>query len=204
MRVQFPLFSIFFLKQKKLIKLFGFSWANILTSYVKQIILRTNELEFWIYADKLYPFCTIFKTHISSQQNCLIDIVAQHFLNPKIKYSISYLFLNPKTGLRFRVLIAVNNEYQSFSVFSLVSLFKSANWLEREVWDMFGIVFFNHPDLRRILTDYGFKWAPLRKDFPLTGYKEVFWDEINQKLKSTPVILKQNYRIFTISETWKK
>ena len=95
-----------------------------------------------------------------------------------------------------------NSELESVS--SIESIFKSANWFEREVWDMFGVYFLNHPDLRRILTDYGFEGYPLRKDFPLSGYTQVRYDEELKRVILEPLELTQEYRYFNFISPWER
>ena len=101
--------------------------------------------------------------------------------------------------MRIKLLININTEEK---VSSITKIFPSANWMEREVFDMYGIKFKNHPDLRRILTDYNFKGFPLRKDFPLTGFNEVRYSEKDKKVIYEPVKLEQNYRNFDFSSPW--
>lgn len=119
----------------------------------------------------------------------------------------------PRNFYRFRlsyVLLSLVNEFRllvhlplaSDEVTSVAGVYPSANWLEREVWDMFGIFFFNHPDLRRILTDYGFEGFPLRKDFPLSGYSEVRYDEEQKKIVLEPLRLTQEFRYFDFVTPW--
>jgi NADH-quinone oxidoreductase subunit C len=114
-------------------------------------------------------------------------------------------------SLRFHLILYVNNTYKICfrlselqHLYSIVCFFARRTWLERELFDLFGIFFFNHPQLQRILTNYGFKGHPLRKDFPLTGFSEIHYFEIRNEFMFAPVILTQNYRNFYFNETWKK
>ena len=117
----------------------------------------------------------------------------------KKRFEVSYHLLSILYNSRINVTTSVD---EITPLDSVTSIFSSADWLEREVWDMFGIFFFNHNDLRRILTDYGFRGHPLRKDFPLTGYVEVRYDDIQKRVVTEKVSLSQDYRIFTFNSNW--
>ena len=140
---------------------------------------------------------------LKSNENCkfkqLIDIAGVDYPENEKRFELVYLFLSHEYNLRIKLLI----KFQiSQTISSLTKIFPSANWMEREVFDMYGIKFKNHPDLRRILTDYGFKGHPLRKDFPLTGFNEVRYSEKEKKVIYEPVKLEQNYRNFDFESPW--
>jgi NADH dehydrogenase (ubiquinone) Fe-S protein 3 len=120
-------------------------------------------------------------------------------LNNKYRFSIVYDLLSTVFNSRIRVKIHVN---EVTSVDSVVSIYRNANWWEREVWDMYGLYFQNHPDLRRILTDYGFEGYPLRKDFPLSGYVEVRYDQTKKRIVVEPIELTQEFRSFNYETPW--
>lgn len=129
----------------------------------------------------------------------LLDLWAVDYPNSVNRFQVLYSFWNIKTGFRYIFIFPVKAPY---GLNSIVGVFPSANWLEREVWDLFGVYFFNHPDLRRILTDYGFEGHPLRKDFPLTGYVEVRYNEEEKRVVIEPLRVTQEFRLFDIVSPW--
>ena len=136
-------------------------------------------------------------------ENCkfkqLIDIAGVDYPENDKRFELIYLFLSHENNTRIKLLIKFEINK---NINSITKIFPSANWMEREVFDMYGIKFKNHPDLRRILTDYGFKGHPLRKDFPLTGFNEVRYSEKDKKVIYEPVKLEQNYRNFDFESPW--
>ena len=140
---------------------------------------------------------------LKSNKNCkfrqLIDIAGVDYPENEKRFELVYLFLSHELNTRIKLLI----KFQLNQIInSITKIFPSANWMEREVFDMYGIKFKNHPDLRRILTDYGFKGHPLRKDFPFTGFNEVRYSEKDKKVIYEPVKLEQNYRNFDFESPW--
>ena len=129
----------------------------------------------------------------------LIDIAAIDYPNEEKRFELVYLLLSIENNHRLKISIKFETNEK---IPSIVKVFPSANWMEREIFDMYGIKFINHPDLRRILTDYNFKGHPLRKDFPLTGFNEVRYSEKEKKVIYEPVKLEQNYRNFDFSSPW--
>jgi len=139
------------------------------------------------------------KTNDKCRFKQLIDITAVDYPNKESRFKIVYLLLSIENNLR----IIVNTNIEDKKIVpSLTKIFPSSNWMEREVFDMYGISFKDHPDLRRILTDYGFEGYPLRKDFPLTGHTEVRYSEDEKKVVSEPVKLDQEYRKFDFESPW--
>jgi NADH-quinone oxidoreductase subunit C len=140
---------------------------------------------------------------LKSNENCkfkqLIDIAGVDYPENEKRFELIYLFLSHENNTRIKLLIRCEINQV---INSITKIFPSANWMEREVFDMYGIKFKNHPDLRRILTDYGFKGHPLRKDFPLTGFNEVRYSEKEKKVIYEPVKLEQNYRNFDFESPW--
>ncbi|MDB6454369.1 NADH-quinone oxidoreductase subunit C [Falsirhodobacter sp. 20TX0035] len=129
----------------------------------------------------------------------LTDITAVDYPERPKRFDMVYHFLSMHQNQRIRLKVAIDEEEM---VPSLTSLFPVANWYEREVFDMFGILFSGHPDLRRLLTDYGFRGHPLRKDFPTSGYTEVRYDEVQKRVVYEPVRLTQEYRQFDFMSPW--
>ena len=129
----------------------------------------------------------------------LIDITATDYPSKKLRFQITYFLLSIKNNERIRINLNIRD---SDIVPSVTQLFSSANWAEREIWDMFGIFFSSHPDLRRLLTDYGFEGHPLRKDFPLTGYTEVRYSHEKKQVVYEPVTLTQEFRNFDFESPW--
>jgi len=146
---------------------------------------------------------TGFVEFLKSDQNCkfssLVDITAVDYPQRAKRFDVVYHFLSMYRNLRIRLRVSIREEDM---VPSIVDIHPSANWFEREVFDMFGILFTGHPDLRRILTDYGFRGYPLRKDFPTTGYTEVRYDEAQKRVVYEPVSLVQEYRQFDFMSPW--
>tara|TARA_B100001939_G_scaffold342109_1_gene352744 strand:- start:1462 stop:2061 length:600 start_codon:yes stop_codon:yes gene_type:complete len=141
------------------------------------------------------------KKHPELKFKQLVDILAVDYPSKEKRFEVVYLLLSHEKNLRISVKVNVRDDEK---IFTLTNIFPSANWLEREVFDMNGIVFQNHPDLRRILTDYEFEGFPLRKDFPLTGYKEVRYDPEKKKVTYEPVKLQQAYRDFDFKSPWQR
>ena len=144
-----------------------------------------------------------FVRHLRSDPNCLfttlVDITAVDWPEREQRFEIVYHFLSMPLNQRIRVKAHVR---EGEMVPSIVSVFPVADWYEREVFDMYGVLFSGHPDLRRILTDYGFRGHPLRKDFPTTGYVEVRYDEVQKRVVYEPVKLTQEYRMFDFLSPW--
>ena len=140
-----------------------------------------------------------FKSNGKIKLRQLIDIAGVDYPDEEKRFKLIYLFLSHENNYRIKLSI---NFQPNQVIDSITKIFPSANWMEREVFDMYGIKFKNHPDLRRILTDYGFKGHPLRKDFPLTGFNEVRYSEKEKKVIYEPVKLEQNYRNFDFESPW--
>ena len=164
-----------------------------LTTKIKDSHIDNGELLVNVESNNLYSTILFLKTNTECKFKQLIDIVAADYPNNAKRFKIYYLLLSHENNLRIKI---VTNFSIEEKILSITKIFPSANWMEREVYDMYGVKFKNHPDLRRILTDYNFKGFPLRKDFPLTGFNEVRYSEKEKKVIYEPVKLEQNYRNF--------
>lgn len=142
---------------------------------------------------------TCLKIHINFQYKMLTCISGVDFIGLQYRFGLVYELISLVFNARIRLKVFIN---EISPVSSIVSVFKNANWWEREVWDLFGIYFIGHPDLRRILTDYGFEGYPLRKDFPLSGYVEVRYDQARKRVVLEPVELAQEFRSFAYETPW--
>ena len=170
-----------------------------LSSKVQSSSINNDELLIIIGESDLIDVVQFLKSNENCKFKQLIDIVGVDYPENEKRFELVYLLLSHEKNIRIKILIKIPIEQ---TINSLTKIFPSANWMEREVFDMYGIKFKNHPDLRRILTDYGFKGHPLRKDFPLTGFNEVRYSEKEKKVIYEPVKLEQNYRNFDFESPW--
>ena len=170
-----------------------------LTTKIKVSQIKHKQLYLNIDSEDLIDVTTFIKSNDNTMFRQLIDITVVDYPENTQRFKVVYLFLSHKYNQRI-VLSYLINENEVIP--SLTSLFPAANWMEREVFDMYGVKFKDHPDLRRILTDYGFEGHPLRKDFPLTGHTEVRYSEDQKKVINEPVKLEQNYRNFDYESPW--
>ena len=170
-----------------------------LTSKIISSNIKHNQIYINIEENNLTEVILFLKTNSITKFRQLIDITAVDYPDRDRRFKMIYLLLSHETNSR---IIIDYNIKEGEVVTSLTSIYPSANWMEREVFDMYGIEFKDHPDLRRILTDYGFKGHPLRKDFPLTGHNEVRYSEEEKKVVYEPVKLEQNYRNFDYESPW--
>ena len=170
-----------------------------LSSKLKSSKIENNELLIETEENELLEVVQFLKSNEKCKFRQLIDIAGVDYPENEKRFELIYLFLSHEHNLRIKLLIKFQINQ---TIVSLTKIFPSANWMEREVFDMYGVKFKNHPDLRRILTDYGFKGHPLRKDFPLTGFNEVRYSEKEKKVIYEPVKLEQNYRNFDFESPW--
>ena len=171
-----------------------------LSTKIKGSKIKHNQIYLKISDVDLIDVMLFLKTNKNTKFKQLVDITAVDYIEKEKRFKIVYLLLSHEFNHRIQVDFSIN---ENDLVSTLVSLFPAANWMEREVFDMYGIKFKDHPDLRRILTDYGFEGHPLRKDFPLTGHTEVRYSETEKKVIYENVKLEQNYRNFDFESPWK-
>jgi NADH-quinone oxidoreductase subunit C len=166
---------------------------------VTEVEYITDELIVWTRRDALVKLLTFLRDDPNTLFKQLVDITAVDYPQRPERFEVVYNLLSLKHNQRMRVKVATDEETP---VASVCGVFGAAGWFEREVWDLYGVFFSDHPDLRRILTDYGFEGHPLRKDFPLSGYVEVRYDEDQKRVVYEPVKLTQDFRNFDFESPW--
>ncbi len=172
---------------------------SALTTAIKTSKIYFNQLYLEIDIDNLYSTILYLKTNNKCRFKQLIDITAVDYPDREKRFNIVYFLLSHENNLRIIVSASIDEKK---TVPSITKIYPSANWMEREVFDMYGITFNDHPNLKRILTDYEFQGHPLRKDFPLTGHTEVRYSENKKKVINEPVKLEQAYRNFDFESPW--
>lgn len=180
---------------------FAKSLIKIVPKWIQYYVYHKNELILYVYPDSLIPFLFFLRDHMNTQYKVLIDVTAVDYPSRPLRFEVVYNLLSVQYNARIRIKTCVN---EIKPLISCTQVYSSAGWWEREVWDMFGIFFSNHPDLRRILTDYGFQGHPLRKDFPLTGYVEVRYDDSEKRVITESLELTQELRFFDFSSPWEQ
>jgi NADH/F420H2 dehydrogenase subunit C len=169
------------------------------TINVKKIQVFNNELIIYLFLNSFLKTCIIFKNHVLFQYKILSAISGVDYYFKNNRFEIVYELLSLKFNSRIRFKIYSN---EISKILSCTKIFYSANWWEREIWDLYGVFFLGHPDLRRILTDYGFEGHPLRKDFPLTGFVEVRYDTKERCVIYESLQSVQQFRIFDFYSVW--
>ena len=170
-----------------------------LTTKIKFSLIKHNQLYININCEDLIEVLSFLKNSANTKFKQLVDITAVDYPENAQRFKLTYLLLSHEHNSRIILSYLIN---ENEVIPSITEIFPSANWMEREVFDMYGIKFKNHPDLRRILTDYNFEGFPLRKDFPLSGHNEVRYNENEKKVVYEPVKLEQNYRNFDYESPW--
>ncbi len=158
-----------------------------------------GELNLAVTPDNLVSALRFLRDDVQTQFVSFIDICGVDYPERRKRFDVVYHLLSPRQNLRVRVKVATDSQTP---IPSVVSVFPGADWFEREAYDMYGILFTGHPDLRRLLTDYGFEGYPLRKDFPLTGFTEVRYDDEQKRVVYEPVELRQEFRDFDFLSPW--
>ena len=170
-----------------------------LTTKIKKTEIRHDQLYINIEGEDLLNVALFIKNNENTKFRQLIDITVVDYPENSQRFKVVYLFLSHEFNQRIILSYLIG---ENEVIPSLTPIYPAANWMEREAFDMYGVKFKDHPDLRRILTDYGFEGHPLRKDFPLTGHTEVRYSEDQKKVISEPVKLEQNYRNFDYESPW--
>ena len=174
----------------------------LLSNYSEDIIsssIEHDHLSIYIVLSSIENITSILKLNSICKFRTLIDITAIDYPAEEKRFTLVYHYLSMQQNIRVRIKSSIK---EGQIIPSITKLFPAANWFEREVFDMYGILFSNHPDMRRILTDYGFQGHPLRKDFPTTGYLELRYDQERKKVVYEPVKLTQEYRRFDFMSPW--
>jgi NADH-quinone oxidoreductase subunit C len=177
----------------------GATIVRALPGAVADYSVAFGELTIRAEAKDIVRVVTFLRDDPRCQFWCIIDITTVDWPARKNRFDVVYHFLSPKQNLRVRVKVESD---EVTPVPSITAAFSGADWFEREVYDLYGVLFTGHPDLRRILTDYGFEGHPLRKDFPLTGFVEVRWDDEQKRVVYDPVRLAQEFRNFDFLSPW--
>jgi NADH dehydrogenase (ubiquinone) Fe-S protein 3 len=180
---------------------FAKSIIQIVPQWIQFSVYHKNEIVLYVYPHHIDKFLLFLKDHMNTQYKVLMDITAVDYPSRNLRFEVVYNILSVQYNSRIRVKTCID---EITPLKSSTSLYSSAGWWEREVWDMFGIFFIGHPDLRRILTDYGFQGHPLRKDFPLTGYTEVRYDDSEKRVITENLELTQEFRYFDFASPWEQ
>jgi NADH-quinone oxidoreductase subunit C len=177
----------------------GHTIKNALGASVAGYELARGELTVNAKTADIVKVATFLRDDPGCQFICIIDITAVDWPNRAQRFDVVYHFLSPRLNQRIRVKVQTD---EAMPVPSIIGVFRGADWYERETYDLYGVLFSGHPDMRRILTDYGFEGHPLRKDFPLTGFVEVRYDDELKRVVYSPVSLTQEFRNFDFLSPW--
>lgn len=181
---------------------FGKYIMACLPKFIQQFSVWKDELVIYVAPSALRPTMSYLKNHTSAQFKAVMDVTAADYPSRTNRFDVVYNMLSVRHNSRIRVKTYAS---EVSPIPSMVPLFQGTNWFERETYDLFGIFFEDHPDLRRIMTDYGFEGHPLRKDFPTTGYTEVRYDEEKKRVVYEPLELTQAFRNFSVgSSVWEQ
>jgi len=172
---------------------------NALGTSVTGYEISRGELTVHAQAADIVKIVTFLRDDPSCQFSCIVDITAVDWPSREQRFDVVYHLLSPRMNQRIRVKVVTD---ETTPVASLVDVYRGADWFERETYDLYGVLFTGHPDMRRILTDYGFDGHPLRKDFPLTGFVEVRWDDEEKRVRYDKVKLSQEFRNFDFLSPW--
>jgi NADH-quinone oxidoreductase subunit C len=173
--------------------------SNALSQEVLSVDLKLGELILTVRGQALRAVMMFLRDDANCQFKQLMDVCGVDYPERELRFEVVYNLLSLKHNQRIRIKVQTDEDTP---IPSVTDIFSSAGWFEREVWDMFGVTFSENPDLRRILTDYGFDGHPLRKDFPMTGFVEVRYDDEQKRVVYEPVKLTQDYRTFDFLSPW--
>ena len=180
---------------------FAKSLIKLVPKWIQYSVFHKHETIIYVHPEHLVCFLYFLRDHMNMQYKVLVDVTAVDYPTRSLRFEVVYNLLSIEYNSRLRIKTCVD---ELTPVSSSTSIFSSAGWWERETWDMFGIFFTGHPDLRRILTEYGFEGHPLRKDFPLTGYTEVRYDDSEKRVITESLELTQEFRYFDFSSPWEQ
>jgi NADH dehydrogenase (ubiquinone) Fe-S protein 3 len=174
---------------------------SMVPKFIEKSVISKEEVTIYTSPEYLVPLLTFLTTHTNSQYEMLLDITAVDYPEREKRFEVVYILLSVKYNSRLIVKLSID---EVTPVPTVENIYPSASWYERETWDMFGIFFQENKDLRRILTDYGFEGYPLRKDFPLSGYVEVRYDDAQRRVVVEPLEMTQEFRLFDFSSPWER
>jgi NADH-quinone oxidoreductase subunit C len=177
----------------------GQAIKNGLGASVSAYEVVRGELTVHAAAADIVKVATFLRDATPCQFSCFIDVTAVDWPQREKRFDVVYHFMSPRLNQRVRVMVETD---ETTPVPSIIEVFRGADWFEREAYDLYGVLFIGHPDMRRILTDYGFEGHPLRKDFPLTGFVEVRYDDEEKRVVYEPVKLNQEFRTFDFLSPW--
>jgi NADH-quinone oxidoreductase subunit C len=191
-------------KEQKLIEKDGLkvveeTLVNNFGSAILSVKIALDELSVLVETSEIQKVLVFLRDDINCQFKVLMELCGVDYPERENRFEVVYCLLSLSRNIRLKIRVSTN---ERIPVPSVAGVFSSAGWWEREVWDLFGIFFSGHPDLRRILSDYGFEGHPLRKDFPLTGYVEVRYDDSQKRVVYEPVSLTQEFRDFDFMSPW--
>jgi NADH dehydrogenase (ubiquinone) Fe-S protein 3 len=175
------------------------SLKSLLPFWIQNIILIKNEIIIYTSVKNLNTSISFLYYHTNTLFKIIPDLTAIDYPDQKLRFEVVYLLLSPFYSTRIRIKTLID---EITPIPSITNIYTGANWMERETWDMFGIYFYNHPDLRRILTDYGFEGFPLLKNWPLSGYMEVRYCDIEKRVIYEPIEITQEYRNYDMLSPW--
>ena len=187
------------LTRKWLIKTYLLFLCTVLRNLIKEVRFVNNDIEIKTTSNNLRSLLYFLQNHTLCKYRQLIEIACSDNPGKKRRFSVAYVLFSMHYNAYITVVVQTN---EVLPIPSVTPVFLSAGWFEREIWDLFGIFFEGHPDLRRILTDYGFSGHPLRKDFPLTGFIEIYYNDSAKRLNYEPVELAHEYRSFVLQSPW--